>query len=220
MDNGFAKIRLQVDGLTLRERVLIFASGAAVVLVFWNFVFFQPQITNLTRLKTQMQAVEHKLNAQSQELIVLASLIEQGPDSLRKEEFEALGRENTLLEDSLYEQRKTMLSADSLLTILKDVFSRSQMLKIDRIESLPGEKLNLAGYSNSAQQSATDFFRHTVIITLEGSYFELILYLQELEKLPFRLYWESLSYTVENYPQGVIEIKVSTLTGNEAAVEH
>jgi MSHA biogenesis protein MshJ len=55
-------------------------------------------------------------------------------------------------------------------------------------------------------------FRHGVEITLTGSYFELLRYLADLEKLPSRLLWGSAEIQAEQYPEVRLTLQIFTLS--------
>jgi MSHA biogenesis protein MshJ len=54
-----------------------------------------------------------------------------------------------------------------------------------------------------------------VLIRVAGSYAELIQLMKEMENLKWKFYWESLDYTVKQYPDAEVEIRVFTLSSEE-----
>ena len=200
----------QVDVLTLRERGLLFLSGIGVISVIWTLLIFDPQYAVKEAVNLQMQAVQQKLSARTQEATVLAQMVETGVDQTRVRQLSELKKETALLGDKMSELSIGLIPANELLDVLRDVLQRSNELTILRIEILPPVKLNNIG--NRAKSNNHGIFKHTVELTLQGSYFNLLTYLQGLEELPWRLYWDSLKYRVSGYPLGDIELRVSTLS--------
>jgi len=47
---------------------------------------------------------------------------------------------------------------------------------------------------------------------LRGTFTDTLNYLTDIEKLPWRFFWDDLSYKVEKYPVGVVTIKINTLS--------
>jgi MSHA biogenesis protein MshJ len=58
-----------------------------------------------------------------------------------------------------------------------------------------------------------------VEIRVEGSYPELLAYLQALEALPHKLLWGSLQLHVEQHPRAVLTLRVYTLSPQAGWVE-
>jgi len=56
------------------------------------------------------------------------------------------------------------------------------------------------------------FYRHGVELTLKGSYFDLVQYLAQLERLPARLLWGRTELQVEQYPEVRLTVQVRTLS--------
>lgn len=63
--------------------------------------------------------------------------------------------------------------------------------------------------------SGVTFYRHGLEIEVEGSYAACLAYLNAIEALPWRLYWQVLELDVIDYPQNRIRIEVGTLSLDE-----
>lgn len=55
-------------------------------------------------------------------------------------------------------------------------------------------------------------YRHSVKLTLQGPYFSVVEFLIRLEKMPWRVYWDSIDYSVARYPDGKVQLEVYTLS--------
>jgi len=219
MKKRLQQLQARVDALELRERGLVFVAGTAVIFILWNLLMFAPQHAERQALNLQMQTVQQKLDFQTQEATVLAQLVDRGTDRRKVHQLAELEKQSSRLNSALSELVVALVAADDLLDVLKDVLQQSNRLNIKRIESLPPEELKVSGVKSSGGVEVTGVIKHVVVLTLEGNYFELLQYLQGLERLPWRFYWDSLNYRVSGYPVGVIELRVSTLTMEEALFE-
>jgi MSHA biogenesis protein MshJ len=74
----------------------------------------------------------------------------------------------------------------------------------------PGKDKTAAGGAASA--AAEGIYQHGIEIRLAGSYNDLLNYLAELERMPQRVMWNSVSLTVEKYPRSIIVLRVYTLS--------
>jgi MSHA biogenesis protein MshJ len=59
-------------------------------------------------------------------------------------------------------------------------------------------------------------YQHSVEITLQGSYPELLEYLAQLEKLSWQMFWGRISVDTEQYPRLRVTLTVQTLSLNKA----
>jgi MSHA biogenesis protein MshJ len=64
----------------------------------------------------------------------------------------------------------------------------------------------------AAPVSGDGIYQHGIEIKLAGSYNDLLNYLTELERMPQRVMWNSVSLTVEKYPRNVMVLRVYTLS--------
>jgi MSHA biogenesis protein MshJ len=220
MTNLLRQLQIRVDALALWERILVFLAGTAVLFMLWNQLMFNPQNAERQALTLQMQTVQQKLDFLTQEATLLAQLVGGGTtDQGKIQQLARLAKQNSTLNSALSDLTVGLVPADDLLNILKNVLQQSNKLNIKRIESLPPQELRLTSVKRTGGLEETGVLNHAVVLTLEGSYFELLQYLQGLEQLPWRFYWDSLNYRVSGYPDGDIELKVSTLTMKEALFE-
>ena len=55
-------------------------------------------------------------------------------------------------------------------------------------------------------------FKHSVVVQVEGSYFDVIDYLSILENLSWKFYWSELDYRVVDHPKAIVTLEVYTLS--------
>jgi MSHA biogenesis protein MshJ len=60
--------------------------------------------------------------------------------------------------------------------------------------------------------SGEGIYQHGIELRIAGSYNELLNYLADLERMPQRLMWNSVSLTVEKYPRNIMVLRVYTLS--------
>ncbi len=58
-------------------------------------------------------------------------------------------------------------------------------------------------------------FRHRLTLELEGSYYDIQRYFDKVEALAEQLYWDEMHYTITEYPRGILELHVHTLSTSE-----
>lgn len=57
-------------------------------------------------------------------------------------------------------------------------------------------------------------YRHQVDVTVTGRYFDVLAYLNTLESMPWRFYWQHLTYSVTDFPAASVTIQVYTLSAD------
>jgi MSHA biogenesis protein MshJ len=69
-----------------------------------------------------------------------------------------------------------------------------------------------SGQGTAASSSGEGIYQHGIEIRLAGSYNDLLNYLAELERMPQRVMWNSISLTVEKHPRNILVLRVYTLS--------
>jgi MSHA biogenesis protein MshJ len=91
--------------------------------------------------------------------------------------------------------------------VLQGLLKKQSKLRLIRIRNVSPKAL-----SASADALTTTFYRHGLEIEFEGSYLACLEYLEEIEDLPWRFYWQLLDIEVLEYPRNRIRLEVSTLS--------
>ena len=76
----------------------------------------------------------------------------------------------------------------------------------------PGDK----GAKPAPKDPERTIYQHSVEITLQGSYPDLLEYLAQLEKLSWQMFWGRISVDTEQYPRLRVTLTVQTLSLNKA----
>ena len=103
--------------------------------------------------------------------------------------------------------------------MLESMIAKNPKLQLLSLRNLPGAGLSPgAGAPTDAAQGraklsgAREVFRHTVEISVKGSYFDLLDYIAALERMPQRVFWEGFELSVAQYPQSVLKLTIYTLS--------
>ena len=219
----------KIDDLSLRERALVLFSLLTLLYVLWDALLFAPQATQTTLLQSQLATQLAQVNAKHDEWALFKSIADEGASSPEHLKQQALKRELAALDERLASLSQGLVAAADLPMLLQNVLSQSLGLHLVSVQTLAVEPLPLQGGdaesvstspSGSAQidppaSESVGVYKHSTSVKIKGDYFQVLEYVRRLESLPWRFYWDSLSYSVSTYPQADIEIRVYTLSAEE-----
>ena len=210
----------RIDDMSLRERAMLFGSVALVVVV-------AAHVTLIDRLLTKQKGlIERVARDQSQlkavrEQVQLALKESQAqvrhPDEAAIADLESKIRE---AEKNVEAKQRAFIAPEELPVLLRQMLGRNPQLKLESLRLLPSTPLQTSGAAASASapgkpagaQAGAEVYRHGVAVTLTGSYFDLLQYLSELEKLPAPLLWGKFELQVDQYPEVKLTLIVHTLS--------
>lgn len=220
MSFSFHQLQEKIDSRNLRERGLLFLCVLAIVFLFWDLLI-QSSITREQKsLTAKLSEVTAQRKALSDQITTLALSLASDPNLEQKNRIQQLNNEVAEIDARLTGLTSGLIAADDLPHVLQEILATTSSLRLEQVQTLPVEELPLVGQPNTAtvDQPSAGIFKHTVVLRLSGSYFELLEFLQQLENSQWRFYWEQLDYRVTDYPAADILLRVYTLGAEKGAL--
>lgn len=209
--------RSRIDGMSLRERAMIFAAVAFVAVALLSTLLLDPLLATQKALTTQIVQQQEKrkeLQAQMQALFQARKEDESSPLRIRSAQLRQQLQEKNNYLQSL---RDRLVEPDKMVDLLQQVLNKNGKLQLVSLKTLPVSPVMLQG-ANAAEASAKadngqkQIFQHGVQITVRGGYLDSLQYLAALEKLPVQLFWGDVSFSVDQYPDAVLTLTLYTLS--------
>lgn len=205
----------KVDGLSLRERVLIFLAAAAILLMLVNTLFLDPLISKQQELTSQVVQQQEKVKEKQAEI---ETLMQAQKDVLHSPLYQRLQQARQQLDEGyawLQGNGERLVPPESMAKLLEQVLRRNHQLQLISLETLPATPL-IERKTEDAKSPSTELdrqvFKHGVRISVKGEYGALLTYLEALEKLPAKMFWGRADLKVENYPDSVLTLTLYTLS--------
>ena len=210
----------RIDSASLRERAMIFAAAALVLVTVLESLFIEPQLREQRRLaaeQTQRLAESAKLQAELQKIALSRR---NDPNAEARQRIAALREELQNLNLEIVEQQKKFTAPEQMRTVLEEMLARNRKLRLLDLKTLPPATLSDAkaqeGSKNPGSPAERLIYRHGLEITLSGTYLDMLSYLTELEHLPTQVYWGSMDFSVAEYPNATLKLVVYTLSLDRA----
>ena len=220
--------RTKIDDMSLRERAIIFAAAALVVVALINATLLDPLLARQKTLSTQVVQQQEKmkgLQAQMQSLLQAKHDDEHSPLRNRLAQL----RQQLQTQDGyLQSRRDRLVEPNKMAGLLEQVLAKDGRLQLIALKTLPvGLLVEKPQAASGTAQSATattagsgqkqpdqqkQVFKHGVQITVRGGYLDLLQYLAALEKMPAQMFWGEVNLTVDQYPDAVLTLTLYTLS--------
>jgi len=207
--------------LSLRERMLIIVMTVAVLAASAEFVIFSTLRDQTATEKRQQVDNQQQREQLQNELAQLQAWHAGREDSSR---LDSVQQQLSAVDNQIRQLSQRMVPPDQMSALLQQLLSRETGLQVVALSKLPMDNSMRETQTQTTAISATaspiatghaQLYRHRMRLSLRGSYFDSLHYLQAMEALPWTVYWDSLDYQVEQYPQGVLTVEIATL-GQEA----
>ena len=198
-----------VDKISMRERVLVFGAGMMLLGSVWYLGLMQPLTKQITRNRTEIASLQERMKTTNQNLEIQALQI-SSTGAEDREKFDRVQQRLDEINERLGGYAAELIDPAEMSRVLQGVLKEQSKLRLIRARNISRGEM-----SASAEAETTTFYRHGLEIEFEGSYLACLEYLQEIEALPWRFYWQFLDIEVLEYPRNRIRLEVSTLSPDE-----
>jgi MSHA biogenesis protein MshJ len=229
MKQHWHRMQIRIDALSLRERAIIFAMAALILLTLVNSLLLDPTYARQKQLSQAVKTGRAELATVQMNIQQAIGLHESDPDRAAKQLLEQYKAEIGKMEGSLADMQKGLVSPDKMPALLEDLLKQNKGLRLVSLKTLPAMSLAeqasaedkradsaLAATKDGAgkaKKSASDtVYKHDVEIVLQGGYLDLMNYLAQLEAMPWHLFWSKAKLNVEEYPKTTLSLTVFTLS--------
>lgn len=243
------KLSTKLDGMTLRERVMIFATVVAGMLFLIYVVSVQPLLSRQKVLNQQIKTQQKQIAGIEMDIAARAQGFVLDPDAETRARLKTVRQEIDTTSAGLLAVQKGLVAPDKIAPLLGHLLRGNGKLKLISLKTLPVTGLNEAAHAKAqtarpkaevAQQKAEAaaaavvaaaasgivgkpktvvqvkprelLYRHGVEIVLQGTYLDMISYMDALEALPLQLFWGKAQLDAQQYPNSRLTLTLYTLS--------
>jgi MSHA biogenesis protein MshJ len=202
----FYKLQEKINSLPLAGRFGAMFIFLLAILVIWYAIFQLPVAKKQKHLDRQLTNINKTIEATNLEVNDIIKKITGKTLAGKKEELDDSSKE---VEKYLSVLKGEIIPPDQMAEVLKNVLVKEHGLHLTSFRIYPKQTL-VAGTTNKNGNKSL-LYEQDFMISFTGDYFSTLSYLQHLEQLPWRFFWNDISYGVSTYPQASVTIKLHTL---------
>lgn len=198
----------QYAAMTRRERVLVAGTLCVVItLLFWAF-WLDPMTLQQQKLSKQLNKRQAQISAMQTQIQQQQAILARDPnaevETQLADALDALADKQAALQGDMVD----LILPEQMTATLTRLLAQTESVTLIEMSILPPESLVEEG----------GLYRHSLVIELEGRYFDLMKVLQRMEQLEQRFYWRHLDYQVTDYPKARLTLKLDTLGTEEEPI--
>lgn len=241
MKQHWHTLALKIDALSLRERIMVFVAIAGVLLFLTFFLFLDPLYARQNILQTQIREQRNQIAGIDAEISQKIAAYGVDPDLEGQNRLRLIKAESAVLEGELRALQKNLVRPEKMLGLLQTILKSNGKLRLLSMKTLPSTGLVDGSFGDAggdsagaelhsepnpepnpastggkpvapASKAAPLLFRHGVEITLQGSYLDMLNYMQALEAAPTQLFWGRANLDAANYPAATLTLTLYTLS--------
>jgi MSHA biogenesis protein MshJ len=209
------KLVAKVDAMSLRERALIFAAAAFLLVSLFDSLFLEPLLAKQKMLSAQVVQQQEKMKEAQSRIAALLQAKQADANSPQRERIRLLRQQIADGNAYLNDRRDKLVPPEKMAQLLEQVLNKNDRLKLVALNTLPVSLLIEPSADAPPSQTTgleRQIYKHGVKITVRGSYADLLQYLTALEKLPTQMYWGVVKMDVVQHPTVELTLTLYTLS--------
>jgi MSHA biogenesis protein MshJ len=208
----FSRLDEQFAALSLREKYLILLVGVALIGLGGFTFLIEPQIKANQRTGLELANKTIELRSVDEQMILIQTALADDPNADVNRRIEALNNRIEALDLEFATQMRELVPAQQMPAVIEQMLAQADRLKLLELTSIPP----ISVFSGDSENADLPLYQHGVKFVYEGSYTDILRYIEQAEGLPWQLYWRSLDYEVNEYPTATIELELFTLSTSRA----
>jgi MSHA biogenesis protein MshJ len=181
-------------------------TALVLMAALWHTLLMQPLQQRAAQTRAELTELENRIASANHSLEEQILQLAGGGDEQRTR-IASLQRRIDEINATLGNHAAELIDPAEMAQVLEGVLKEQSQLTLVRIRNTTPDSL-----AADEDPDAVTFYRHGLEIEVEGSYAACLDYLNAIEALPWRLYWQVLELDVIDYPRNRIRIEVSTLS--------
>ncbi len=207
------KIAHRIDQLSLRERVLVLLTGAAILYYLGQAILLTPVGLAMSHERRQATATARRIHALGQAASRLAATAVLHPNLILRQKITRTLSRIRAVDRNLHARTVGLVSPQVMSRLLEAILARQRGLVLIRAQNLPPRALlNDPG----AQANGVNLFSHPLELVFKGDFRETLDYLHALNRLPWHFYWDRFDLKATHYPENRATLVVHTLSLDRA----
>ena len=223
MKQAWEKLARRFDALNPRERLMVFAAGAAIIAGLGFVLAIDGALAKHKLLAASAEKYRVDLAQLQKQNTELSRLLTQDPDAQGRAQIEDLQRRLSGFDIELRGVQQGLVPPKQMVRVLEDMLNRDSHVRLVKLRTLPVSAL-VEPESGTAGGAAAKspapmknlVYKHGIELTVEGGYLDLLEYQSRLEKLPWRMFFARTSVNSVEYPKVLMTITLYTLSLEEA----
>jgi MSHA biogenesis protein MshJ len=213
--------------LTIREQYLILITGLVAIFFIIFYVFIDDKMASNTSVSKKIVQLSSSNQSLKISVLELQAALQGDPNEETRKKISQYEAKLAKVDTRLLTLTSNLMSPIQMRYALLDLLKFEKGVSLLSFELLgvqpllsnssPNPELDSTLNTtedsiNSNENSAgLNLYRHGIKIKLSGRYFDLRDYLTQLEKLPWKFFWQDFNFKLTEYPNSELEIEMYSL---------
>lgn len=203
----------RVGAMSLRERGFVFAAVVIVALAVVQTLLIDVAQQRKQTAQARLSVASLALESIAQQRSLHAGPVGRDPDKAARDALAKQEARLAQLNAELEVRERSLIPPERMREVLRDVVRGQAGIRIDGFKTLSPQPVALP---DAVEGALPGFYRHGFEVSVKGGYAELVVYLEQLEALPWNLSWAEARLDAAARPELTLTLIIHTLSLEEA----
>jgi len=195
--------------LSVRERIQFGLTILVVVAFSWWHFFAAPTMTQIENLQVGNEQMNLDVSNTQASIDQINARLNSGVHKEKTAKLERLKQELMKINSQVRLQAAQFVDPEEMFQLMTQMIykeSKLKLLNLKRREVTPAIK------PVEGQDDNGGIYRHVLEVQFSGKYEDIFIYMKSLEALDWKLIWEKIEISTDDYPVINVKVVISTLS--------
>ncbi len=217
--------------ITPREQYMVLFAGLAAIIFILHSFFIDESAIKITKLEQGIAKVTASNRSTKNSIALLQEGLSQDPNAVFNNQIGQYKKKIKAVDEGLLKLTSDLIDPVQMRYALLQLLKTQKGVSLQSFQVIAAQPITMSSSKNTTKnnntnainKSASDnseesapqelvLYRHAIKIKLSGSYFQLRDYLQQLEALSWKFFWQEFNYQLKEYPVSELEIEMYSLS--------
>lgn len=207
------------------EKIIVLTVVVAGLALGYLTFAFDPVRAEIALIENQISNVSRQIEAQQVAYAGMVEANQEDPNKFANDRLGIVARQQTELDREIEGLAGNLITPADMTSVLRSVLERQEGLQLVSFQNIAAAPLRtgiseaeerLSGESTNSNQPnvSGQVFEHGLSIQFRGSFFDTLLYLRYLEDITGSFFWDSITFSRQEWPQATVTLQIHTLSLN------
>jgi MSHA biogenesis protein MshJ len=208
--------------LSARDQWLLFITGMVVLgMAFFTFFVEENLAAKAKKNKERIQLTSVN-SVMAKKIIKLDNTLVIDPNITINKQINTHKKKLLEVDERLFKLTSDLINPIEMRHALLELLKLEKSVKLVTFQAMPVQAIWLdksvknepfdEKISSSDTPVSLGLYRHSILLVLEGQYFDLRDYLSQIENLSWTFFWQRFDYQLVEYPVGRLSIEIYSLS--------
>lgn len=208
MNTSLHRLADYIDTLALRERVLLLAATIALLFFTVDTLALQAVLKSQQLAADRISELDSRLDVLRRHADLSHARRDIDPVQKRREQRDRLKQELSVMDQRIANQLGVLTESSRATEVLEQVLTGHSNLKLISLNAgtraFDGQEIE--------PDNRTALRRYQIELILDGDYKDVLAYLEQLEALPWKFFWQKIDFQRSGRAQARTHLQLYTLS--------